>query len=55
MIDNNHYKEITIVVVLYEEKQDLVLNFLENIKKFKIIIIDNAENFQLKKKNRKKI
>ena len=43
-------KEITVVIVLYEEKLDLVLKCLERIKNFKIIIVDNAGNISLKKK-----
>jgi len=42
--------EITIIVVLYEEKTSLVFQCLENIKNFKIIIVDNAGNISLKKK-----
>jgi len=42
--------EITIIIVLYKEKTNLVLQCLENIKKFKIIIIDNAGNISLKKR-----
>ena len=41
------YDSLTIVIVLYNEKFKLVSRCLENIKNFKIIIIDNA-NFQLK-------
>ena len=43
-------KEITVVIVLYEEKLDFVFRCLEVIKNFKIIIIDNAGNISLKKK-----
>ena len=42
--------EITIIIVLYEEKINLVFQCLENIKNFKIIIVDNAGNISLKKK-----
>ena len=42
--------EITIIVVLYEEKTSLIFRCLENIKNFKIIIVDNAGNISLKKK-----
>ena len=42
--------EITIIVVLYEEKTRLVFRCLENIKNFKIIIVDNAGNISLKRK-----
>ena len=41
--------EITIIIVLYEEKVQLVLRCLEKIKNFKIIIVDNANNINLKK------
>ena len=54
MIENNYYKEITIIIILYEEKAHLIFRCLENIKDFKIIIIDNAENIFLKKKIEKK-
>ena len=46
--------EITIIIVLYEEKTNLVLQCLENIKDFKIIIVDNAGNKLLKKVVEKK-
>ena len=46
--------EITIVILLYEEKINLVLQCLENIKKYKIIIVDNANNISLKKEIEKK-
>ena len=41
--------EITIIVVLYEEKASLIFKCLENIKNFKIIIVDNVGNISLKK------
>ena len=40
--------EITIIIVLYEEKLQLVLRCLENLKNFKIIIVDNANDTSLK-------
>ena len=46
--------EITIIIVLYEEKTDLVLQCLENIKNFKIIIVDNAGNISLENKIKEK-
>ena len=46
--------EITIIIILYEEKIDLVLQCLENIKNFKIIIVDNAGNISLEKKIKEK-
>ena len=50
MTENDYYKEITIILVLYEEKTSLVLQCLKNIKNCKIIIVDNAGNTYLKKK-----
>ena len=47
---NTPINEITIIIVLYEEKINLVFQCLENIKNFKIIIVDNAGNISLKKK-----
>ena len=44
------YKELTVIIILYEEKDDLVIQCLNNIKNFRIIIIDNANNEILKKK-----
>ena len=51
---NTHINEITIIIVLYEEKANLVFQCLENIKNFKIIIVDNAGNISLKNKIEKK-
>ena len=42
--------ELTIIIVLYEEEANLLLRCLKNIKNFKIIIVDNANNVSLKKK-----
>ena len=42
--------QITILMILYQEDHEMVSNCLENIKNFKIIIIDNANNDILKKK-----
>ena len=46
--------ELTIIIIFYEEKIDLVFKCLENIKNFKIIIVDNSDNISLKKKVKKK-
>ena len=46
--------ELTIIIVLYEEKANLVFQCLENIKNFKIIIVDNAGNVFLKSEIEKK-
>ena len=42
--------ELTITIVLFEEKKSLVFECLENIKNFKVIIIDNAGNSLLRLK-----
>ena len=42
------FNELTIILVLFEEKKDLLFKCLENIKNFKVIIIDNAGNSNLK-------
>ena len=47
---NFQNSELTIVIILYEEEANLLLSCLENIKNFKIIIVDNAGNKLLKKK-----
>ena len=51
---NTQYNEITIIIILYEEKEQLVLQCLENLKNFKIIIIDNANNIALKREVEKR-
>ena len=47
---NNLRDLITVVVILYKEDVGTVKNCLENIKNFKVIIIDNANDNNLKKK-----
>lgn len=42
--------DLTIIIVLYQEKYELIRACLENIKNFKIIIIDNDNNTEIKKK-----
>jgi N-acetylglucosaminyl-diphospho-decaprenol L-rhamnosyltransferase len=44
------FNSLTIVIVLYRESFNLILNTLSKIKNFKIIIIDNDNNNDLKKK-----
>ena len=51
---NTLINELTIIIVLYEEKANLVFQCLENIKNFKIIIVDNAGNISLEKKIKEK-
>ena len=51
---NTLINELTIIIVLYEEKANLVFQCLENIKNFKIIIVDNAGNVFLKSEIKKK-
>ena len=45
MIDN-----LTITIVLYQEKLELIRACLKNIKNFKIIIVDNDNNIEVKEK-----
>ena len=47
------YESLTITIVLYEESFSLISKCLEKLRKFKIIIIDNAGNLELKKKIQK--
>ena len=51
---NTLINELTIIIVLYGEKANLVFKCLENIKNFKIIIVDNAGNVFLKSEIEKK-
>ncbi len=48
-------KEITVLMILYKEEYEMVSSCLKNIKNFKIIIIDNANDLNLKKKNTKRV
>ena len=43
-------EKITVIIVLFEEEINLIFRCLENIKNYKIIIVDNANNVSLKKK-----
>jgi len=54
MINENNIKSITIVIVLFKESFEIINKTLEHIKDFKLIIIDNANNHNLKKKITKK-
>ena len=44
------YNDITILIVMYEESYDIISKNLQNITKFKKIIIDNSNNKILKTK-----
>ena len=50
MSELNLYKNITIVIVLYQESFELLSKTLNTINSFKKIIIDNNGNIELKKK-----
>ena len=43
-------KDLTIIIVLYQERIELIKKCLEKIKNFKIIIIDNDNDLNLKNK-----
>ena len=43
-------EKLTILIILYEENLDIIKKCLDQIKQFKIIIIDNANDENLKKK-----
>jgi len=45
MTDTN---ELTIQIVLYEENKELIFKCLENLKNFKVLILDNSNNKKLK-------
>ena len=47
---NNLRDLITVAIILYKEDAETVRNCLKNIKNFKVIIIDNANNNNLKEK-----
>ena len=46
----NNTESLTIVIVLYKEPFDLINETLQNLSGYNIIIIDNDDNHQLKKK-----
>ena len=43
-------KNLTILIILYQENIDIVKKCLDQLKKFKVIIIDNANDIELKNK-----
>ena len=42
-----HFEKITIQIVIYEETLETISKCLNNLKKFKVIILDNANNYNL--------
>ena len=46
---HNYHKELTIIIILYEENKELIFRCLDNIKDFKVIIVDNGADLFLKK------
>ena len=48
-MSKNIFEEITVLIVLYRESINLLSKCLESIKNFKIIIIDNAYDKELKR------
>ena len=49
-----YYADLSILIVLYDEKEEILIKSLELIKNFRIIILDNKNNIKLKKKLEKK-
>ena len=45
-------KNLTVLIILYQENIDVVKKCLDQLKKFKVIIIDNANDANLKNKLR---
>ena len=44
------YENVTVTILLYKENYDLISSCLNNLKKFKIVLVDNDNNINLKKK-----
>jgi len=42
------FKKVTIQIVLYEEDKEIIFDCLNNLKNFKIVILDNSANYTLK-------
>ena len=42
------FQNLTIQLVLYEDKKENIFRCLDNFKNFKVIILDNSNNFKLK-------
>ena len=43
------YNDITVIILLYKENLDLIKKCLKNVKNFKVILVDNDNNIELKK------
>ena len=50
MEKRNYYQDITVAIVLFKEDFNLVSKTLDKLRSFKTIIIDNANDINLKKK-----
>ena len=53
-MSTNIYNEITVLLILYQEEDNQILENLEKIRNFKIIIIDNSNNIKLRNIIKKK-
>jgi len=49
LTENNHYKEITVIILIFEENTDVISKCIKGAKNFKVIIIDNSGNLLRKK------
>ena len=47
-------EKITVIILTFEEDIDIVFQCMENVKNFKVIIIDNSGNLLQKKQLEKK-
>ncbi len=50
MNDETYHTKITILIVLFNENIEIIFKTLNKLKSFKKIIVDNAGNFEIKKK-----
>jgi len=50
MNDETYHTKITILIVLFNENTEIIFKTLNKLKSFKKIIVDNAGNFEIKKK-----
>ena len=50
-----YFNQVTIIIITYKS-DEIIFDFIKKIpKKIKVIVVENSKNFNLKKKNRKKI